>query len=163
MSEVFLILGSNKGNRKKYIKIGIYLINKIIGKIFIKSSYYESQAWGMKNSNYFLNRVIILKTIYSPIDILSLISYIEILIGRKKNKNKNIIYENREIDIDILFYEEIIFKSSDLLIPHYLLHVRKFVLYPLCEICPKKKHPIFNISVINLLIRCQDILDVKKI
>lgn len=161
MSEVFLILGSNKGNRKQYIKICIKLINKLIGNIFIKSSYYESEPWGMKNANYFLNRVIILKTLYSPIDILNIISYIELLIGRKKNKN--IIYDNREIDIDILFYEQIIFKSLDLLIPHYLLHIRKFVLYPLCEICPNKKHPILNISLINLLIKCQDILNVKKV
>lgn len=161
MPEVFLILGSNKGNRKKYIKLGIYLINTFIGKIYRKSSYYKSEAWGMKSSNYFLNRVVVLNTIYTPIYILKLISYIEILIGRKKNKS--IIYDNREIDIDILFYEQIIFKSSELLIPHYLLHVRKFVLYPLCEICPEKKHPIFNLSLINILILCQDILNVKKI
>lgn len=161
MPEVFLILGSNKGNRKKYIKIGIYLINNLIGKIHRKSSYYESEAWGMTNSNYFLNRVVILNTIYTPVHILKIISYIEFIIGRKKNKN--IIYDNREIDIDILFYEQIIFKSSELLIPHYLLHVRKFVLYPLCEICPEKNHPVFNLSLINILILCQDILNVKKI
>lgn len=161
MPEVFLILGSNKGNRKKYIKIGIYLINHLIGKIYRKSSYYESEAWGMTNSNYFLNRVVLLNTIYTPVYILKIISYIELIIGRKKNKN--IIYDNRKIDIDILFYEQIIFKSSELLIPHYLLHVRKFVLYPLCEICPEKNHPVFNLSLINILIHCQDILNVKKI
>lgn len=161
MPEVFLILGSNKGNRKKYIKICIDLINQLIGTILKQSSYYESQAWGMKNANYFLNIVIILKTLYSPIKILNIIAYIELLIGRKKNQH--IIYDNREIDIDILFYDQIIFKSSDLFIPHYLLHVRKFVLYPLCEICPYKKHPILDISIINLLINCHDILNVKKI
>lgn len=159
MAKVFLLLGSNIGNKKKYIDISIFFINKYIGDIYIKSSYYISQPWKINNLKFFINIVILINTIYSPIEILNKIHYIENIMGRKKKNN--IFYQNRIIDIDILFYDNIIYKSKILSIPHYLLHTRNFVLYPLCEISPNKKHPYFNKSLLECLYYCNDKLKVK--
>ncbi|WP_185862152.1 2-amino-4-hydroxy-6-hydroxymethyldihydropteridine diphosphokinase [Blattabacterium cuenoti] len=158
---VFLLQGSNKGNRKKYLDESFILIFKKIGKIIKKSSYFESEAWNMKNSPCFYNRVLHVKTNHSPIDLLKKIYDIESFIGRKKNIEKK--YKNREIDIDILFYDNIIINSSILTIPHPLLHFRKFVLEPMCEIIPNKNHPIFNLTLLEILGTCIDKLYVKKI
>lgn len=161
MAEVFLILGSNLDNKQIYIESAMYLINFFIGNIIKKSSYYKSEAWGMENAPDFLNIVILIKTFLSPIKIINKILYIEYFIGRKKKLYKK--YENRIIDIDILFYDNIIFKNKRLIIPHKLLHIRKFVLLPLYEISPNKKHPIFNKLLYDYLIYCDNTLSVKKI
>ncbi|WP_185853350.1 2-amino-4-hydroxy-6-hydroxymethyldihydropteridine diphosphokinase [Blattabacterium cuenoti] len=160
---VFLLQGSNKKNRKEYLDQSLILISQKIGKVLKKSSYFESEAWNMKNSPSFYNRVLYVKTSHSPISLLENILNIEFLIGRKKNHNNHTgEYKNREIDIDILFYDHIIISSSILTIPHPLLHMRKFVLEPMCEISPNKSHPIFNLTILEILGVCTDKLNVKK-
>ncbi|WP_185859331.1 2-amino-4-hydroxy-6-hydroxymethyldihydropteridine diphosphokinase [Blattabacterium cuenoti] len=158
---VFLLQGSNKKNRKEYLNQSLILISKKIGKVIKKSSYFESEAWNMKNSPSFYNRALYVKTSHSPISLLENILNIEFLIGRKKNHTGE--YEDREIDIDILFYDHIIIYSSILTIPHPLLHMRKFVLEPMCEISPNKSHPIFNLTLLEILGVCTDKLNVKKL
>ncbi|WP_201260532.1 2-amino-4-hydroxy-6-hydroxymethyldihydropteridine diphosphokinase [Blattabacterium clevelandi] len=171
---LFLLQGSNKENRKKYLDESLVLISKKIGKIIQKSSYFESEAWSMKKDTYsFYNRALHVKTFYSPIEILEKIYDIEFLIRKKSIKNKKVknqsskkntkFYKDREIDIDILFYDRIIIHSSILTIPHSLLHLRKFVLVPMCEISPKKYHPIFNTTLLEILGVCEDQLKIKKI
>ncbi|WP_185869627.1 2-amino-4-hydroxy-6-hydroxymethyldihydropteridine diphosphokinase [Blattabacterium cuenoti] len=160
---VFLLQGSNKGDKKKYLDNSYVLISKKIGKIIQKSSYFESEAWNMKKkTSLFYNRVLYVKTFHSPINLLENIIDIELLMGRNKNEIKG-KYKNREIDIDILFYDNIIIYSSILNIPHPLLHLRRFVLEPMCEITPNKNHPIFNLKIIEILGLCIDKLMVKKI
>ncbi|WP_185867156.1 2-amino-4-hydroxy-6-hydroxymethyldihydropteridine diphosphokinase [Blattabacterium cuenoti] len=160
--DVFLLQGSNKGNKKEYLDQSLISISKKIGRIIKISSYFESEAWKMKNSSIFYNRALYVKTNYSPIDLLKKILDIEILIGRKKNLFQE-KYQSREIDIDILFYDHIIIYSSILTIPHPLLHLRRFVLEPMCEIAPNKNHPIFNLTILDMLGLCMDKLYVKKI
>ncbi|WP_185869047.1 2-amino-4-hydroxy-6-hydroxymethyldihydropteridine diphosphokinase [Blattabacterium cuenoti] len=162
---VFLLQGSNKENRKEYLDQSLILISQKIGEIIKKSSYFESEAWKMKNSSFFYNRALYVKTFQSPINILENISNIEFLVGRRKKhtdigKKK---YENREIDIDILFYDDMVIFSSILSIPHPLLHMRKFVLEPMCEINPNKNHPIFNLTIIEILGVCTDNLNIRKL
>ncbi|WP_185865035.1 2-amino-4-hydroxy-6-hydroxymethyldihydropteridine diphosphokinase [Blattabacterium cuenoti] len=160
----YLLAGSNQGDRKNYINYSLELISKKIGTITKKSSYFESQAWNMKkNTPNFLNRIFRVSTILSPMNLLKMILNIEYLIIKKKKNPKNIFYENRKIDIDILFYDQLIINSSNLIIPHKLLHFRKFVLFPMCEINPNKLHPIFNMNMLEILGTCSDILWVKKI
>ncbi|WP_185866029.1 2-amino-4-hydroxy-6-hydroxymethyldihydropteridine diphosphokinase [Blattabacterium cuenoti] len=164
---VFLLQGSNKKNRKEYLDQSLILISQKIGKILKKSSYFESEAWNMKNSPPFYNRALYVKTSHSPISLLENILNIEFLIGRigiKKNHNHYTEeYEDREIDIDILFYDHIIIHSSILTVPHPLLHMRRFVLEPMCEIIPNKIHPIFNLTLLDILGVCTDKLNVKKL
>ncbi|AWU43985.1 2-amino-4-hydroxy-6-hydroxymethyldihydropteridine diphosphokinase [Blattabacterium sp. (Cryptocercus kyebangensis)] len=170
---VFLLQGSNKGNRKKHLDESLALISQKIGKIIQKSSYFESEAWNMHKDTYpFYNRALYVKTFYSPIDLLEKIYDIEFFLRKKSITNKKIkdlssknkkSYKDREIDIDILFYDQIIIHSSILTIPHSLLHLRKFVLVPMCEISPKKYHPIFNTTLLEILGVCEDKLKIKKI
>ncbi|AWU40091.1 2-amino-4-hydroxy-6-hydroxymethyldihydropteridine diphosphokinase [Blattabacterium punctulatus] len=170
---VFLLQGSNKENRKKYLDESLFLISKKIGKIIQKSSYFESEPWSMNKDTYpFYNRALHVKTFYSPIDILEKIYDIEFFINKKSIMNKKVknqssqnkkFYKDRKIDIDILFYDQIIIHSSILTIPHSLLHLRKFVLVPMCEILPKKYHPIFNTTLLEILGVCEDKLKIKKI
>ncbi|WP_185872236.1 2-amino-4-hydroxy-6-hydroxymethyldihydropteridine diphosphokinase [Blattabacterium cuenoti] len=161
---VFLLQGSNKNNRKEYLDQSLILISKKIGKIFQKSSYFESEAWNMKNSSSFYNRVLCVKTYHSPMILLKNIFSIEYIIGRKKNFSKiKGEYKDRKIDIDILFYDDIIIFSSILTIPHPLLHVRRFVLEPMCEINPNKYHPIFHLTILEILGLCTDKFNVQKL
>ncbi|QIK16429.1 2-amino-4-hydroxy-6-hydroxymethyldihydropteridine diphosphokinase [Blattabacterium sp. DPU] len=159
---VFLLQGSNKEDKKNFLDKSLILISQKIGKIVKISSYFESEAWNMKNSSIFYNRILHIKTNYSPVDLLKHILNLEYLIGRKRNFCKK-EYQNREIDIDILFYDHIIIRSLILTIPHPLLHLRRFVLEPMCEIAPNKNHPIFNLTILEILGLCMDKLYVKKI
>ncbi|WP_185876847.1 2-amino-4-hydroxy-6-hydroxymethyldihydropteridine diphosphokinase [Blattabacterium cuenoti] len=161
---VFLLQGSNKGDRKNYLDKSLTLISQKIGRIINKSSLFESEAWNMKNSPLFYNRALHVKTYHSPFNLLEKIYNIEFIIGRRKKMKKNFKkYKDREIDIDILFYDHIIIYSSILTIPHPLLHKRKFALEPMCEISPNKNHPIFNLTLLEILGVCLDKLNVKKL
>ncbi|WP_185857335.1 2-amino-4-hydroxy-6-hydroxymethyldihydropteridine diphosphokinase [Blattabacterium cuenoti] len=162
--DVFLLQGSNKENKKKYLDKSLILISQEIGEIIKTSSYFESEAWNMKSSFIFYNRALHIKTNYSPVHLLKKILNIESFIGRKRSSsNYRREYQNREIDIDILFYDHIIIYSFILTIPHPLLHLRRFVLEPMCEIAPNKNHPIFNFTILEMLGLCLDKLYVKKI
>ncbi|WP_185856068.1 2-amino-4-hydroxy-6-hydroxymethyldihydropteridine diphosphokinase [Blattabacterium cuenoti] len=159
---IYLLQGSNKGDKKKYLDESLSLISEKIGKVIQKSSYYESVAWNMnRNTSTFYNRALHIKTFHSPIDLLEIILKIESLIGREKKKKRE--YFDREIDLDILFYDQIIIHSFILTIPHPLLHFRRFSLVPMCEISPKKFHPVFHLTLIEILGVCTDKLEVKKL
>ncbi|WP_185870516.1 2-amino-4-hydroxy-6-hydroxymethyldihydropteridine diphosphokinase [Blattabacterium cuenoti] len=171
---VYLLQGSNKENKKKYLDESLFLISKKIGEIIKKSSYFESIAWNMnKNTSFFYNRALHIKTFHSPIELLEKILNIEFLIGRKSTCSssrsttthcnpKNRLYQDREIDIDILFYDHLIIQSSMLTIPHPLFHFRRFAIEPMCEISPKKHHPVFHLTLLEILGGCVDKLEVKK-
>ncbi|WP_185871659.1 2-amino-4-hydroxy-6-hydroxymethyldihydropteridine diphosphokinase [Blattabacterium cuenoti] len=159
---VFLLQGSNEENKKKYLDESLILISKKIGKIINISSYFESEAWNMIGSSVFYNRALHIKTNFSPIDLLRKILNIEFLTGRRRNFSQK-KYQNREIDIDILFYDYIMICSHILIIPHPLLHLRRFALEPMCEIAPNQNHPTFNLTMLEILGSCVDKLYVKKI
>ncbi|WP_185872769.1 2-amino-4-hydroxy-6-hydroxymethyldihydropteridine diphosphokinase [Blattabacterium cuenoti] len=153
---LFLSLSSNK---KKYIKKSYYLISKLIGTIIIKSSLFESQLY--------IYIVIQINTELSPIQILKTILYIESILEKKQKISIQQpvlqLYNNKVIDIKILLYDNMILNSETIQIPHPLLHIKKFILIPMCEIQPLKYHPIFHRSVLELLGICTDTIIVKKI
>jgi len=140
MTQVYLALGSNIGNKIKFIKTA-YLLLERSEKIEIikKSSFYFSKAYGEETLNDFVNSVIEIETSLKPTELLTFCKNIEKLLGRKKITPKK--YENRPIDIDILFYGDEKFSKKDLVIPHKDLENRDFVLVPLKEICPEKILP----------------------
>ncbi|WP_185871100.1 2-amino-4-hydroxy-6-hydroxymethyldihydropteridine diphosphokinase [Blattabacterium cuenoti] len=160
---IFLLQGSNKENRKNNLENSLSLISNNIGTILKKSSYFESQAWNMNKNTYpFYNRALHIKTSLNPMCLLQEIHNIEFFIGRE-NKKKKEGYQDREIDIDIIFYDNIIIHSLILTIPHPLFHLRRFALEPMCEITPNKNHPIFNFTILEILGLCIDKLKIKKI
>jgi len=130
---VYLALGSNLGDKIKYIKTAYMLLERS-DEISIKekSAFYFSKAYGGEDLNDFINTVIKIETTLSPRSLLNYVKNIEKLLGRKKTNPKK--YENRPIDIDILFYGKEKFSKKDLVIPHKDLENRDFVLVPLKEI-----------------------------
>ncbi len=161
MAEIILLSGSNLGDRHSFINNAEKRINEMIGVINKRSSVYETEPWGFRTGHLFLNQVVIVKSDYNPHEVLKKIKVIEKESGRGKSAGS--YYESRTIDIDILFYECHIIKTHDLEIPHPRLHERRFTLVPLNEIMPGFVHPVFNITIHQLLKKCKDKSWVKKI
>ena len=158
MSEVFLLIGGNTGNRYKFLNDAVVLINREIGSITKTSLIYETEPWGFKCKNPFLNKAIKLETELSPQEILEKTLSIEKRLGRKRNSSN---YESRSIDIDILFYDDLQLKEEKLQIPHPRLHERKFALIPLTEIAGDFVHPVFEEKLNALSDKCKDYLNVE--
>ncbi|GHU85477.1 2-amino-4-hydroxy-6-hydroxymethyldihydropteridine pyrophosphokinase [Bacteroidia bacterium] len=146
------------------------LIEKEIGHIEKKSSVYISDAWGFDCDDIFYNEVLIIKIDslkkeienYEIKNILHTLKNIERKIGRTQKTVGN-GYQSREIDIDIIYFDDIIIDEQDIKIPHPLMQDRKFVLYPLNEIDSKKIHPILQKTTHQLLLECKDKGNIKKI
>ena len=152
MSKVYFSIGSNKGNRSGLINEAIDKIDIIIGKVVLKSSIYETKSWGF-NSNNFYNICILLESTLTPELILNKILTIEKDMGRFKTTDQ---YSDRCIDIDILFFDNMIVNSKSLEIPHPRIQLRKFVLTPMLELTPDLIHPILNKSIRQLELECVD-------
>ena len=159
MKKVFLGLGSNLGDKRKNLDEAKIRIEESIGKIVNCSSVYQTEPWGFKSENDFLNMVICVETNLHPSGLLGRILMIESQMGRTRCDNQ---YSSREIDIDILLYENEIVDEIALKIPHPKLHERRFVLVPLCEIGSEIIHPVLNQSVESLLKSCKDKSKVRK-
>lgn len=156
----FILLGSNMGNREELLNEAIEQIELRCGKLVLKSSLYESEPWGFDADIYFLNQAIAIESVLSPHDLLNELLTIEAELGRKRKEN-HIGYESRPIDLDIIYYEDIINRDEDLILPHPRLHLRRFVLMPICEIAPDFIHPILHETNSGLLERCEDHSEVR--
>jgi 2-amino-4-hydroxy-6-hydroxymethyldihydropteridine diphosphokinase len=159
MINVFLLLGSNLGDRQLFLKKAIDLIEVDIAPVSKASSIYETQSWGKADAPDYLNQVILLKTNLSAQAILQKILNIEKMLGRQREER----WGSRTIDIDILFYGEAIVNEKGLHIPHPELHNRRFTLEPLAEIAPNFKHPVLNKSISTIKNELVDTLVVKKL
>ena len=159
MSKVYFSIGSNKGNRSGLINEAIDNIDIIIGKVMLKSSIYETKSWGF-NSNNFYNICILVESELTPDLILNKILTIEKDMGRLKKTDQ---YSDRFIDIDILFFDNMIINSKNLEIPHPRIQLRKFVLTPMLELTPDLIHPILKKSIRQLEIECVDKDQPKKV
>lgn len=159
MKKYILITGTNKGEKEQNLINANKLITNHIGKIISGSSIYESEPWGYKDSELYLNQVVIVESKLSPEKVLTEAKNIEIKMGRIKRQSG---YEARIIDIDILFCEKQIIHLPDLDIPHSKIQYRKFVLEPLNELLPDFTHPALKVTINDLLNMCQDTLSVKK-
>lgn len=152
MNKVFLSIGSNEGNRLKNILLSIMKISQLEDTYIENiSSVYESEPYGVKEQNSFLNLVILIQTKLSPRELLKNLKMIENDIGRIDRGH----WQPREIDIDILFYDKLIMKEENLQIPHADLHNRVFVLEPFCEIEPEFIHPVLGKSIKELFLQLE--------
>jgi len=157
MNSVYLLLGTNIGNRLVYLEKAHAAINASIGRIVNSSHVYESASWGYTSANSFLNQVVEIKTSLNHRELLIEVSRIEKKIGRIKLSKT---YEDRCIDIDILFFNNNIIEEADLSIPHKQIANRRFTLLPLFEIAPDFEHPILNKNIRDLLDVCNDDINV---
>jgi 2-amino-4-hydroxy-6-hydroxymethyldihydropteridine diphosphokinase len=157
---LYLLLGSNLGEKKKQLDQAMKLIAERIGPVVKQSSVYETEPWGFSSKNVFLNRALQIHTLLSPEEVLQKINEVEKLFGRER-KGKG--YSSRFLDIDILFYDDLVLDQDELKIPHPLIQERRFVLIPLDEIAHGLIHPALQKDIGQLLHDCSDLKDVTKI
>ena len=135
----YLSLGTNQGNRLENLQNAIYSIADKVGAIQKIASVYKTAAVGFKGDE-FLNTVVKVSTYLPPEVLMKTLLEIEQELGRIRNKD--IGYSNREIDLDILLFDDEIIFSKNVIVPHPKMLERKFVLVPLVEIARNTIHPI---------------------
>jgi 2-amino-4-hydroxy-6-hydroxymethyldihydropteridine diphosphokinase len=159
MENVFLLLGVNLGDRIQQLARARTSISQHIGPIVEGSQLYETDAWGKEDQPRFLNQVVKVNTTKSARRVLELIQEIETALGRVRE----VRWDARLIDIDILFYGKAIIDERDLQIPHPLLPQRRFALVPMNEIAPEWMHPVLNQQIAEILEQTDDRLEVTPI
>lgn len=141
-----------------FIRAAIRKLNAQLGKVVLKASLYETAAWGKTDQDAFLNTAVIVQTIFSPRMCFKIIKQIEQQLGRKFIEH----WGPREIDLDILLYDDLIMQTEELTIPHAEMQNRNFVLVPSAEIAPNWVHPKLKKSLRSLISLCNDELEVRK-
>lgn len=143
----YLGLGSNLGDKKAYLDNAVKALAETKGCDVEKvSSYYVTEPYGGIEQDDFLNACLILKTLLTPEELLEKLHEIE----NAAHRERMIRWGPRTLDIDILMYDDVVMETDDLIIPHAEMHLRSFVLKPLSEIAPNKRHPILKKTVSQL-------------
>ena len=159
----YLALGSNLGNKIRNIEIAKFELEKYKIKILKSSSNYISESWPDSSMPGYINVIIKIKTILSPIELLRICNIIELKMGRIRSK-KN---APRVCDIDIIDYSKKILKENngELILPHPRMNNRNFVLLPLFEVDKSWNHPKSKINIVNLInsLPIKDLRSIKQI
>lgn len=157
----YIALGSNMGDRKALLDQAVSSLGALPGypvrdgqgrtvaaKAVEKvSRYYETAPYGVTDQADFLNACLRLRTLLTPEELLETLHRVEQEAGRERI----IRWGPRTLDLDLIFYDDLVLESDDLCIPHVEMHKRRFVLEPLCEIAPYKRHPIYGKTVQEML------------
>lgn len=147
LKTIYLLTGSNLGEKSVNIQKAKALIELYVGPILKESAIYQTEAWGKRDQAVFLNQALKVATLLEPKILLKQVLEIESQIGRVRK----IKWGERIIDIDILFYGKDIINYPNLSIPHPQLQLRNFVLVPLMEIAPNFVHPVLKKNITQLL------------
>jgi 2-amino-4-hydroxy-6-hydroxymethyldihydropteridine diphosphokinase len=156
--QLFLSLGGNLGNTREIFEGAYPLIEKKIGKIAVYSSIYQTEAWGPIPQADFLNQVILVSTSLTPQACLTEMLAIEKEFGRERKER----WGPRTLDLDILYYSDVVIAEADLAVPHPRIAERKFILTPLVEIAPDFKDPALLKTMSELLDACTDTSNVNR-
>ena len=143
----FVGLGSNKGDKLSYLKDAVEKINEDeLSEVLEASSVYESTPYGNTDQENFLNAVVKVSTDRGFMELLELLKGIESEIGR----TESVKWGPREIDLDLLFFNDLVYSDEKIAVPHEEIQYRDFVLVPLCEINPDLVHPALNIKICEM-------------
>lgn len=151
--DVCLSIGSNIGDRDAYLKQGIRSLQECpqIRNMTV-SSFIETEPYGVTDQDPFLNACIRMETLFQPEELLEKLHETENSAERKRERR----WGPRTLDMDILLYDDLVYDSPDLIIPHIDMHNREFVLKPLDEICPGRVHPLLHKTVHQMLLEKGD-------
>ncbi|GAB3990987.1 hypothetical protein GCM10028807_19650 [Spirosoma daeguense] len=154
----FLLLGANLGDRAATLQKAVKRIEYYVGKVQQQSPLYETAPWGVTDQPAFLNQVVTVETTLEPEAVLKQTQTIEQELGRVRMEK----WSARTIDVDILYYEHLIWQSATLTVPHPYLHQRRFTLVPLADVAPDFVHPILGQTTLDLLAICADNGEVSR-
>lgn len=156
----YIAIGSNVGNKHLRCQKAISQILKVDHhKLLAQSSFYKTQPFGYLAQDWFINGVIKIETDLEPHQLLGSLKAIESDLGRRKSFR----WGPREIDLDLLFYDDEEIQSEDLVLPHPHLHERQFVLIPLAEIDPHLVHPVLKKTIQEILNDLKEDQGVEKL
>lgn len=159
MNTAYLSLGGNEGDRLLLLTQAIAMLGNIAGKIVQTSAIYQTKAWGVTDQPDFLNMCACIETPLTPKELLDKLQAVELQLGRQRD----IKWGPRTMDIDLLFFNDEIINTQELIVPHPYVQERRFVLMPLADIAPDYLHPVFNKAISILLATCVDTLAVAKV
>lgn len=143
---VYIALGTNLGDRLANLHAAIAALAPQI-RVLAQSAVYETEPWGFADQPAFLNMVLRAETRLAPVDLLSQLKMLEASLGRTPSFRNG----PRLIDLDILFYDDLILETPSLTIPHPRLHERAFVLVPMAELAPGFIHPLLGLNMTQLV------------
>jgi len=146
MSTVYLALGTNLGDRLANLRAAIDALSPDV-RVLAQSHIYQTPPWGYEDQPAFLNMAVKGETDLGPESLLYRLKQIEVELGREPTFR----YGPRQIDLDILFYDDLILNQENLVIPHPRLQERAFVLVPLNDIAPELRHPVIGKTVREML------------
>lgn len=159
MTEAVVLLGSNLGDREASLALARGQL-AALGALQA-SSLYRSAPWGKTDQPEFLNQALIMNTPLSLDDFFAQTRQIEKSVGTLAARDRSMKWGPRSIDIDLLFFGDIVRHTAFLTVPHPRLHERRFTLVPLLELIPGFRHPVLGATVRELLDRCPDQLEVQ--
>lgn len=146
--DVCLSIGSNLGDRRKNLEFGIGQLRQMPSARNVRvSTFIETQPYGMTDQPEFLNGAVRFDTLSEPEELLKKLHEIE----AAANRERTIHWGPRTLDLDIIFWDDLIYESDDLMIPHTDMQNRDFVLRPLAQLCPGKVHPVLGKTVLQML------------
>lgn len=156
---IYLLSGTNLGDRMANMARALELIEKEAGQLTGQSQLYETAAWGVHQQPLFLNQVLEIKSSLPPENLLKTLLNIENKMGRQRLQK----WGERLIDLDILYYADEVLETEEIMIPHPRIAERRFCLVPLCEITPLLVHPVLKKTQLQLLEECSDKLEVNVV
>ncbi len=152
MKGIFLLLGSNLGDKEANLRQAIQRLGERQVILTDYSSVYETAPWGNTEQDWFLNMVIRVDTVHAPHELIRVCQKVEEEMGRKRITK----WDAREIDIDILYYDNVELQEPGLTLPHLGIAMRRFTLLPLAELVPNEVHPVLRRNQKELLDMCPD-------
>jgi dihydroneopterin aldolase/2-amino-4-hydroxy-6-hydroxymethyldihydropteridine diphosphokinase len=144
----FLSIGSNIEDRKGYLDFAVAKFKNTMAhtSVVAVSDYIETEPYGMTDQDPFLNAALEIRTLLSPKELLDIVHQIEAVAGRKRDVH----WGPRTLDVDIIFYDDLVLTDADLTVPHADMANRDFVLRPLMQLCPGYVHPLYQKTVAQL-------------
>ncbi|MGO8787712.1 MAG: 2-amino-4-hydroxy-6-hydroxymethyldihydropteridine diphosphokinase [Terriglobia bacterium] len=156
--QVYLSLGSNRGDRVASLRRAMEELDKAGVKVQRASSFYKTEPVDFGPQAWFLNCAVEASTELMPMQLLKAVKSVERILGRRPGVHKG----PRPIDIDILLYENVVVRTAALTIPHERMNERRFVLIPLRELAPAARHPVSRRTVTEMLHDSPDLSQVVR-